>query len=348
MIIKNAKAAILIEQKKPLIIDSIQFPINLEIGQVLVKILYSGICGSQIGEIDGVKGKDNYLPHLLGHEASGIVEDVGPGVKSVKKSDHVVLHWKKGHGIESDNPRYTWQKNPLNAGLVTTFNEWGIISENRLTAIPKNICLKQAALYGCAVTTGFGVIQNEAKAKIGDSVVICGAGGIGLNMIQAAKIAGCYPIIAIDKYENRLNLALEIGATHIINSQNSSVEDQINAILNNDSIDIFIDNTGIPKFIEMAYKITPSNGKIILVGVPSSDSAININTLPLHFGKLLIGSHGGSTNPTIDIPKLMKVQTNGIFNLEKILTKEYKLEEINIAIQEMRTGILSGRALICF
>ncbi|HEX2549550.1 MAG TPA: alcohol dehydrogenase catalytic domain-containing protein, partial [Gammaproteobacteria bacterium] len=199
---KTMKAAILTELKKPLTIAEIALPKELSVGQVLVKIHFSGICGSQLGEIDGIKGEDKYLPHLLGHEASGTVLAVGPGVRHVKCDDVVVLHWRKGLGIESDTPKYGWGDAIVNAGWVTTLSEYAIVSENRLTTIPKDSDLEVAALFGCAVTTGFGIIENNAKVRIGESVVVFGAGGIGLNIIQAASLVSAYPIIAIDLHAN--------------------------------------------------------------------------------------------------------------------------------------------------
>ena len=185
---KTMKAAVLTELKAPLVIAVLQMPDQLAAGQVLVKVHFSGICGSQLGEIDGVKGEDKFLPHLLGHEASGTVLGIGPGVKNVKPADKVVLHWRKGLGIESEPPLYTWNKLRVNAGWITTFNEYAIVSENRVTAIPADSDLEVAALLGCAVTTGFGVVENNAKLRIGESVVIFGAGGVGLNMVQAASL----------------------------------------------------------------------------------------------------------------------------------------------------------------
>ena len=127
----------------------------LKFGQVLVKIKYSGICGSQINEIDAVKGKDIYLPHLLGHEGSRIVEKIGLMVsKRFTKGDHVVPSLEKSFGIEAENPVYSWNGKKINAGKLTTFNEKAIVSENRLTKIPRKFNLKKAPLFGCAVTTG--------------------------------------------------------------------------------------------------------------------------------------------------------------------------------------------------
>ena len=231
MKIKKSLAAILFKQNKPLEIKTIEFPNKLEIGQVLVKLHYSGICGSQLGEIKGVKGPDPYLPHLMGHEGCATVLEIGPGVNTVFPGDLVVLHWKKGQGIESNPPKYKIQGANLNAGWITTFNEYAIISENRCTSIPKDTNKKIASLFGCAITTGFGTIENIAKLKIGESIVILGSGGIGLNMIQASSLINAYPIIAVDLTEEKLNMAKLMGATHTINSRKKNTEREIINIL---------------------------------------------------------------------------------------------------------------------
>lgn len=342
----TTKAAILTELKSPLIVAEIEIPQELRVGQVLVKVHYSGICGSQLGEIDGAKGEDKYLPHLLGHEGSGTVIAIGPGVKYVKPGNTVVLHWRKGLGIDGEPPIYNWNGQNVNAGWVTSFNEYAIISENRLTVIPNDSDLEVASLFGCAVTTGFGVIENNTKLHIGESLVVFGAGGIGLNVIQAASLVSAYPIIAIDIYDNRLELAKQMGATHTINSKSINVKSAILEITNNIGLDAFIDNTGLPEIIELGYEITKPQGRVTLVGVPRKGNNINIYSLPLHFGKGLSGSHGGEAIPQIDIPRYNNLYKAGKLQLKNLLTKTYSLDQINQAILDMRTGAISGRCLI--
>lgn len=340
------KAAILVEQKKPLVIAEIELPKELQYGQVLVKVVCSGICGSQIGEIDGAKGPDKFLPHLLGHEGSGTVAAVGPGVKYVKPGNLVVLHWRKGAGIESEPPVYSWEGRRVNAGWVTTFNEYAIVSENRVTPIPDNSDLEVASLFGCAVTTGFGVVENNAKIRIGESVVVFGAGGIGLNVIQAAALVSAYPIIAVDLYDNRLELAKQMGATHVINSGKKEARLSILEIVGDAGVDAFIDNTGQPEIIEMGYQITKPQGRVTLVGVPHKGNNISIYSLPLHFGKGLSGSHGGEAIPQIDIPRYHQLYRMGRLALRELLTDAYSLDQINEAIADMRSGKVRGRCLI--
>jgi len=343
---KTMLAAILVEQHKPLVVDEVELPQILEVGQVLVKIQFSGICGSQLGEINGAKGPDKFLPHLLGHEASGSVVDVGPGVKHVKAGDIVVLHWRKGLGIEGAPPSYIWKGAKLNAGWIATFNQYAIVAENRVTKIPPDSDLEVAALFGCAVTTGFGVVENNAKVRIGESVAIFGAGGVGLNMVQAAALVSAYPIIAVDLYDNRLELAKEFGATHLINSRTANVGEEIANIIGQAGLDVFIDNTGQPSIIELGYQITKPQGRVILVGVPKKNDNINLYSLPLHFGKELTGSHGGEAVPNIDIPRYQNLYQHGRIALRELITERVGLIDINSAIENMKNGSAAGRCLI--
>ncbi|RDI48156.1 zinc-binding dehydrogenase [Aquicella lusitana] len=343
---KKMKAAILTELKKPLTVAEIELPETLAVGQVLVKIHFSGICGSQLGEIDGAKGEDKYLPHLLGHEASGTVLAVGPGVRHVKPGNKVVLHWRKGVGIDAETPTYYWDGRKVNAGWVTTLSEYAIVSENRVTAIPDESDLEVAALFGCAVTTGFGIIENNAKVRIGESVVVFGAGGIGLNIIQAAALVSAYPIIAVDLYESKLKLAKEMGATHVINSRDKDPRTEILSILSARKLDVFIDNTGLPNVIELGYSLTHAQGKVILVGVPRNGSNINIYSLPLHFGKQITGSHGGEAIPQHDISRYHHLYQAGRIKLRELITDYFSLDDINDAIQNMRNGEVHGRCLV--
>lgn len=343
---KTMRAAVLTNIKNPLEVLEITLPSSLRAGQVLVKVLFSGICGSQIGEIEGAKGEDKFLPHLLGHEASGTVVDIGPGVRHVKPGDSVVLHWRKGLGIEAETPDYRHGDRKINAGSVTTFNEYAVVSENRVTAIPADSDMQVAALFGCAVTTGFGVIENNAKIRIGESVVVFGAGGIGLNIVQAAALVCAYPIIAVDLFDNKLALALEMGATHVINASSLSPRQAIMDIVGSAGVDAFVDNTGLPATIEMGYQITKPQGRVTLVGVPRKGSNINIYSLPLHFGKGLSGSHGGEAIPHIDIPRYQHLYRAGRIKLQPLITAHYSLDQVNEAIADLKSGAIAGRCLI--
>jgi S-(hydroxymethyl)glutathione dehydrogenase/alcohol dehydrogenase len=324
-------------------VADIDLPKKIEFGQVLVKVCYSSICGAQINEIDAIKGIDKFLPHLLGHEGSGVVEEIGEGVTTVKVGDHVVLHWRKSAGIESVVPKYTWNGKKLNAGRITTFNEKAIVSENRVTAIPPDFDMRTAPLFGCAVTTGFGIVNNDAKVKIGQSVLIFGVGGIGLNVAQASSMVSAYPIVGIDIHKHKIDMGKKFGLTHGITTNSNNLNNEIYNIIGAKGADITIETTGNPKVIEQAYELTASDGKTILVGVPNDK--ISIYSLPLHFKKILTGSHGGDAIPDVDIPRYIRLISQKKMTLENIITHEFNLTEINRAIDLFRSG-KAGRIII--
>jgi len=263
------KAAILEENNKPLTVDKVTFNGPLKTGQVLVRIHYSGICGKQIEEIKASAGKDPYLPHMLGHEGSGIIVDIGPDVSKVAPGDHVVLHWVKGQGIDAETPEYSKNGEKINAGWITTFNEYGVISENRLTKISKEIDLNVASLLGCAATTGIGVIVNEAKVRPNESVGVFGCGGVGLSAILGAKLAKSFPIIGVDKHNDSLKLARKIGATHIINSTEKDITTEIKNITDGEGVNYVIITAANPKFIEESAQSSSIPGSVFVVAVPN-------------------------------------------------------------------------------
>lgn len=212
-------AAVLCEINRGLQIEELDIP-GLMPGQVLVNIAYSGICHSQLNEINGLKGEDKYLPHTLGHEGSGIVEATGPGVKKVKPKDKVVLTWIKGSGADVPSSAYKRKNGSVvNSGAISTFLTKAIVSENRVVKIPDILPLKEAVLLGCAIPTGAGIVINNANISTGKSVAIFGMGGIGLSVLLAAKIKGASTVIAVDISEDRLRHASLLGATHTLNPE---------------------------------------------------------------------------------------------------------------------------------
>jgi S-(hydroxymethyl)glutathione dehydrogenase / alcohol dehydrogenase len=344
MDVKTAKAAILVESGKPLLVDEIALPAALDYGQVLVRVKTSSVCGAQINEIDAVKGVDRFLPHLLGHEAFAVVVETGPRVTACKPGDTVIMHWRPGTGIQANTPAYTWRGKKLNAGWVTTFNEYAVVSENRLTPVPASIDRKSAPLLGCAVTTALGVVNNDARVAIGESVIVFGVGGVGLNIVQFAAMVGAHPLIAVDRLDNKLAMARRFGATHAIKSDDAKeMEAQIRALLGPDGADKVIETTGVKAMIELAYQVTAKKGRCILVGVPHEK--VELYTLPLHFDKVLKGSEGGQCQPARDIPRLVRLAEAGRISYDGIVTHEFPLDEINDALDLMRSG-KCGRILL--
>jgi len=332
----KTRAAILVESNKPLVVDEVELPV-LGVGQVLVKIGVSGICGAQLGEIAAVKGTDKFLPHLLGHEGGGIVQEVGPGVTHVKPGDRVCLHWRKGNGIHAQPAKYNWNGKTVNSGWVTTFSDYSVVSENRVTRTDASFEI--AALMGCAVTTALGLINNDAKLKIGQSIAVFGCGGVGLNVVQAAAMVSADPIIAVDIYDCKLEFARKFGATRTLNGKTVDLRKVIG------QVDVVVENTGNVKMIELAYQLTAPQGRTILVGVPKHSEDITIHSLPLHFGKVLTGCEGGQSNPPVDIPRYVRLYQAGKLKLDELITHRYPLEKINAALDTVRGGE-AGRVVL--
>lgn len=349
LIPKTMKAAILVEQKKPLEVAKIELPGELRFGQILVRVLYSSICGSQIGEIDGVKGPDPWLPHLLGHEGVGRVMAIGEGVSTLAVGDLAALHWMEGAGLCGPPPTYSWNGRKVNAGFVTTFNEYAVVSENRATPLPDDFPPRLAPLFGCAVPTGLGLMDNKADLRIGQSVVVFGAGGVGLNVVQASAMKSAYPVVAVDLIDARLKLAARMGASHVVNSKDMTPEElatRIREIVGGGGADVTVDNTGSPRVIEAAYALTAPRGKTLLVGVPKMNDKASLYTLPLHFGREITGTKGGESDPSADIPNYVRLWRAGRLELDALITERHPLENINEAIRRMRSGETAGRILL--
>jgi len=333
----KTSAAILVEQKQPLVLDEVDIP-ALGYGQVLVELKVSRICGSQIGEIDGVKGPDKYLPHLLGHEGGGVVLETGPEVSQVKPGDRVVLHWRPGAGIQAKGPVYGWNGKKVNGGSITTFNRHAVVSENRLTRIPQSVSFDTAALLADTLTTGFGVVVRDARVGIGESVVVIGSGGIGLGVILGAHLAGAHPVIAVDIHDHKLAKAHTFGATHTINSRTEDFTAAAMSILGGKA-DVVIDGTGNPDIVAAAYGLAVERrGRCVLFGVMPHDRKASINTLPLHFGKTLTGSEGGQSLPALDIPAYLRLFEGRGLDLSGMVSHRGHLADVNDLISKMRSG----------
>jgi S-(hydroxymethyl)glutathione dehydrogenase/alcohol dehydrogenase len=330
-------AAILVEQRKPLVIGEVDVP-ALKRGQVLVEIHATRVCGSQIGEIDGVKGPDKFLPHLLGHEAGAIVLEVGPEVTYVALGDRVVCHWRPGAGIDAGGSVYHWNGSRVNAGPITTFQKYAIISENRLTKVPPDTDFELCCLLADTLTTGFGIINNDAKVKAGESVVIFGIGGIGLGAVLGAKLARANPVIGIDLHDHKLAKAAEYGLTHQINASRENAAERVKEILGG-LADVTIDGTGNPKVIETAYDLAKlRGGRCVLFGVMPHDQRVSIHTLPLHFGRILTGSEGGQSRPAEDIPRILAQLGSERIDCSGFITHRVDLKSVNDVGNEMRGG----------
>ena len=331
------KAAVLEKLNYPLAIREI-FPTQLLPGQVYVKVLASGLCGAQLHEIRGHKGNGKFLPHLMGHEGCGIVKEIGPGVTTVKEGDKVVMHWRPGSGIESEFPKYHLGEKIISSGKCTTLSEFSIVSENRLTKVPHDTPTVLAAMLGCSLTSALGIIDNECNLKFGESVAIIGCGGVGLNLIQAAKMKSAYPVYGVDINDKMFDLTHQIGVD-IFTCDLEFIPHKV---------DVILDTTGVPEVISKAFdKLAPS-GRLIMVGQPAPGTDLNIfNPLSMFDGqgKSIRASQGGGTKPDEDIPRYIKLANREMLDFNTLHTDTFALDNINDAFDLLKTGN-AGRIII--
>lgn len=335
------RAALLTAHNAPLELVELQ-PEQLQYGQVLVRILASGICGAQLMEIDGSK-VGGPLPHPLGHEGAGVVEEVGPAVRQVKVGQKVCCHWRKGDGIESDYPRYKFvavipsmthmkRETVITSGKVTTFADYSVCSENRLTPVPNDTPLELVALLGCGLSTALGTIEQEANLKMGESVLIIGCGGLGLNLILAAKMRQASVINVRELNHSKRASAFAMGATYFNAEENH--------------FDVVIDTTGDATAFEYGVKRVAPSGRFIMVGQPKGDLIIwKAAHMFEGTGKTIKATQGGGFNPSVDVPRYVRLHQAGLLNLDGIISHRVSLENINDGIDLVRNG-QAGRVLI--
>jgi S-(hydroxymethyl)glutathione dehydrogenase/alcohol dehydrogenase len=349
MEVKETLAAILTETGKPLVLDFIKLPDQLESGQVLVEIITSGVCGAQLNEIDAVKGPDKFLPHLLGHEGFAKVVEVGPDVSRLSVGDKVILHWRPSEGIESNTPKYKLRNQTINAGWVTTFNHHAVVSQNRMTKVESEQDKFFMPLLGCALTTALGVLRNEAKVSTADSLMIMGLGGVGNAVLQFARYFKLNNITIVDKDARKELLARQYGATHFVEFTNKIDTLQALEVLFGElgRPTIAIETSGDVRGIELCYETSSANARVILVGVPKIGEKASIYTLPLHFEKSIKGSKGGAASPDKDIPFILNLVENNFISRQAFPTESYNFSDINLALSKLREGV-KGRIVLEF
>lgn len=330
-------AAILVETGRPLELGELEIPV-LKPGQALVEIAFSGVCHTQLLESRGHRGKDAFLPHCLGHEGSGRVLEVGPGAAKIKPGERVILSWIKGSGAEAGGTVYRWDGRDVNAGPVATFSRHAVVSENRLTRLPDDVPAGPAALLGCAIPTGVGSVLNAARAKPGQSLVVFGAGGIGLCAVAGAKLAGCAPIVAVDMRADRLELARRLGATHAILASAADPVAEIQRLCPGGA-DLAVEATGRPAVMRQALTcVRPQGGAAVVVGNARSGETLEIDPKQLNLGKRLIGTWGGDNAPDVDFPRYCGWLASGTLDVGPLLSPPYPLARINEALDDLESG----------
>jgi S-(hydroxymethyl)glutathione dehydrogenase/alcohol dehydrogenase len=358
---RKAKAVVCREWNKPVVVEEIQVE-SPRRGEVMVQIKACGVCHSDLSGTNGTIPLPP--PTVLGHEAAGIIAEVGEGVTDIAVGDSVVVSWVPVCGkcpycvqgrpalcdvsaratltLPDGTSRYKDAKgNTLNhfagTGVMT---EYATLHRDNVIKIDADVPFDKAALVGCAVMTGVGAALNTAKVRPGSSVAVFGAGGIGLNVIQGAALAGADKIIAVDLEDKKLEFAAVFGATHTINP--TTAGDAVAAImgLTGGGAEYTFECIGNAKVIEQAFAATRKGGTCVVVGVAKMTDQVTLGAFMLPFQeKVLTGSMYGSARPSIDFPRLLSLYKSHRLKLDELVTATYKIEEINRAFDDMQKGV---------
>lgn len=317
------------------IVTGLEVPQPLH-GQVCVQVAFSGVCHSQLMEARGLRGEDRHVPHLLGHEGTGIVRAIGPGVTKVRPNDRVVLTWIKGDGLDVGGGRYGWNGRVVNAGPVTTFNEFAVVAENRVVLLPDGVPMDVGVLFGCAIPTGAGVICNTLKPEPGTTLVVYGLGGVGICALAAASRCNLKRLIAVDVEPVKLALAREFGATHVIDASCEDPVDTIKRLTAGRGADYAVEAAGTTATIESAFaSVRDGGGRCVFASHPPVGQRVCLDPHALIRGRRLEGSWGGGCLPDRDVPLLARLYVEDRLPFHLLVRDRYPLGEVNQALADL-------------
>ena len=360
----KCRAAILVEPKKPLIVDEVEFA-DPAPDQVLVKLFASGICHSQLHTMRRPARLSDRLPALLGHESTGVVTARGRDVRHVKEGDHVITTWVDRDNSTTGQPLVahalndraqsvgSWKGKEVSHSAAT-WAEYAVAQERMVVALPQDVPTDVTAVIGCAVMTGAGAIVNNLCVRPGQSVAVFGAGGIGLCAIAAAAVVDAHPIIAVDVTEEKLAFAQRFGATHVINAKES---DPVGAIRErtNGGVDYAIDAIGLPQTQEqilraarMGFPGLNRGGTALLIGITPPGAQAILDTSLFIGSRSFTRTSGGDCRPDRDFPLFVRWYREGKLKLDELVTRRYELEQINEAVDDLEHGRILGRAILTY
>lgn len=329
-------------------------------GEVLVRIVASGLCQS---DLSVVNGKIPFpTPVILGHEGAGVVEAVGEGVTTPAVGDHVVLSTLATCGqcaaCTSGKPtmcRESFGKTATpfqhgdtaihNFATLSTFAEKIVVQANQAVTIPKEIPLATACLIGCAVLTGAGAVLNRARVQPGDSVVVIGCGGIGLNVLQAARVAGAATIIAVDTNSDKEAKAKQFGATHFINAIETDAVATVKEITGFGANHVF-DCVGGEKITDQAMAMLDWSGQLIMLGVGGPETKFSVLATDMYMDRTVLGCRYGTSRPGADIPKYLDLYQAEKMLLDELVTQTYEFEDFESLMADAKAGKLDRGVLL--
>jgi Zn-dependent alcohol dehydrogenase len=330
-------------------------------GEVLVRLHASGVCHSDLNAIDGTA--ETRCPAVLGHEGAGVVEQVGPGV-TLAPGTHVALSWMPwcghceeclrdlphlcrtawqamGHGgLFDGTPRLSRDGEPVyHYSLLSTFAERAVVAERSCVPIPADVPFDVASLVGCAISTGIGAMWNTAGVRPGDRVAVVGCGGVGLSAILGAVAAGAAPVVAVDVVEEKLERALELGATHAVQWAGSPEATAEAVVSISGGVDYAVEATGRPDASLAAFLSTRSRGAAVLIGIPRADAVVTLPALQIpRSERRVLGSIYGSSRPERDFPRILSQYRRGRLPLDRLISHRLPLSEIAEGFELMQRG----------
>lgn len=332
---RKLRAAVLRQIGQKLSVEELK-TCPLTTGQVLVKMYYSGICRSQLMEQQGKRGSDKWIPHLLGHEGYGIVEEIGEGVTKCKPGDPVVMSWVRGVGIDAQNPIYTDSYNEnVNSGKITTFSNFSVVSENRLYLPPRGFSEKFLPLFGCALLTGGGMALKYGRSVKVNKVCIIGFGGIGSAAGLVLKGMGKSFIEVVENSPEKRRMALSLGFKNVYSELSESSGD----------FDLVIEASGTIDAIEKGFASLSKVGTLVFASHPETGSKISLDPHDLIKGKRIFGTWGGDVNPDEDIVIIGEFIAKSGSNLELLLGELFTIDEVNEGLAYLDSG-KPGRPLL--
>ena len=330
-------------------ISKVALPNALLPGQVLVKLQSFGVCGSQLLEISGKKGNARFIPHMLGHEGVGIVVECGDLVSTVQEGDRVVLHWRKGTGIEGPPAEYLLPDGrKLGSGPISTFGEMTVVSENRLTVIPSDIGSTLATLLGCGLSTGLAAVDKEVQLRLGDSVLVFGAGGVGMSAAIGSALKGAGTLVVADSNSQKASPVANIPGARFTCTAEEGWEAGVRSA-SPQGFDVVVEASGSPDVRKIATAFLAASGQLVVLGQGDGEEMVELGPQKLAFGSnggRVIFSQGGGFQPDLDIPKYARKLAN-FPNLVEAISHSYSgpLEGVNDAIGMLREGKV-GRPIL--
>jgi S-(hydroxymethyl)glutathione dehydrogenase/alcohol dehydrogenase len=348
--------------QQPLTIEEVEVAEPLD-REVLVRVVASGVCHSDLHFVDGFYSIR--APAILGHEAAGVVEAVGPQVEEFKPGDHVISclsvfcghceYCLTGHTNLCQNrptrspnqpPKLSWRGQPVTQfANLSAYAEKMLVHENALVKITDEMPLDRAALIGCGVTTGVGAVLNTARIEPGSVVAVFGAGGVGLSAIQGARIAGARMIIAVDVFENKLATARELGATHIVDA---SSHDPVAALkeMTGGGVDYSFEAIGLKQTAEQCFECLRPGGTATIIGMIPMGQKIELDGNSFLRERKIQGSSMGSNRFKVDMPRYIDFYMQGRLKLDEMITQRRRLEDVNDAFRAMKAGEVARTVLM--